>query len=229
MDDMIDFVGSRPFRCKLDFTHGYHNIRIHPESVKDTTSCCHMGKYNSLGMQQGDCNAPARMMRAMNFLFRNIKNLISCLDDILIANYSDEEHVKTIRAGRKIAKDNKLWFNKNNCQFVTARVQILGNILTHQGLEADTDKIDTIKEFSKPENKRPQHRFLGMANYLRRFCTQLGSVAVPLSELQGATKYCQWTHLHDVSFEDVKALIMTRKVLNAINPDPSRRIYLVCD
>ena len=160
-------------------------------------------------MQQGDCNAPATMMRARNFLFRNIKDLMIYLDDILIANHTYEEHINTIRAVMKIAKDNKLWFNKNKCQFMPARMQILGNILTDQGLEADPEKIDTILKFPKPGNKRQLQRFLSMANYLRQFCPPLGSVAAPLTELQGATKYWKWTHLHDVSYEEVKALIIS--------------------
>ena len=180
-------------------------------------------------MQQGDCNAHATMMRAMNFLFRNIKDLMIYLDDMLIANHTHEEQINTIRAVMKLAKDNKLWFNKNKHQFMPARMQIFGNILTDQGLEAHPDKIDGIMEFPKLGNQRQLERFLGMANYLRQFCQQLGSVAAPLSELQGATKHWKWTHLHDVSFEGVKTLIMTNKVLKPINPDPSQRIYLVCN
>ena len=115
MKQIIDSVGSRPIRRKLDLTDGYNNIGIHPESVKDSTLCCHMGKYDSLVMQQGDCNAPATMMRPMNFLFRNIKDLMIYLDDMLIANHTYEEHINTIGAVMKIAKDNKLSFNKNHC------------------------------------------------------------------------------------------------------------------
>ena len=110
-----------------------------------------------------------------------------------------------------------------------ARLQILGKMLTDQGLDADPDKIDTILEFPTTGNKSQLHRFLGMANYLRQFCPQLGSVAAPLSELQGATKDWKWTHLHDVLLEEVKALIMGNKLLKPINTDPSSSIYLVCD
>ena len=82
----------------------------------------------------------------------------------------------------KIAKDNTLWFHKNKCQFMPARMLMLQNMLTDQGLEADTDRIDTIVKFARPVNKRQLQGFLGMANYLRQFYTQLGSVAAPLSE-----------------------------------------------
>ena len=68
-----------------------------------------------------------------------------------------------------------------------------------------------------------------MANYIRQLCTPLGSLAGPLSELQGAMKHWKCTHLHDISFDEVKSRIMTNKVRKAINTDPSQRIYLVGD
>ena len=122
------------------------------------------------------------------------------LDDILIANHTYEEHINTIRAVMKIAKHNELWFYKNKCQFMPARMQILANILTDEGLEADPEKINTILKFPQPDNERQLQRILGMANYLREYCQQLGSVAAPLTEVQVATEHWKWTHLHDVSF-----------------------------
>lgn len=47
MQLIIDVAGSRHFRCKLGLADRYHNIRIHPELVKDSTFCCHMRKYDS--------------------------------------------------------------------------------------------------------------------------------------------------------------------------------------
>ena len=56
-----------------------------------------MWKFDSLVMQQGDCNAPATMMSAMNYLFREVQDQMIHLDDILIANQTNEEHINTIR------------------------------------------------------------------------------------------------------------------------------------
>ena len=89
-----------------------------------------------------------------------------------------------------------------------ARMQILVNIVTDQGLEADPDKIDTIVKFPTTGNNRQLQRLLTMANYVRQFCPHLRSVAAPLSELQGPTKHWKWIYLQDFSFEEVQALIM---------------------
>ena len=68
------------------------------------------------------------------------------------------------------------------------KLAILGDHLTELGLEADPDKVNTIKQFPKPDNRRQLQRFLGMVNYLKQFCTELAATAAPLSELQGSTK-----------------------------------------
>ena len=114
------------------------------------------------------------------------------------------------------------------CQFMPARIQFLENIFTDLGLEAEPDKIDNIPIFPKPGNERQLHRILGMANYLTQFCIQLGSVAAPPSERQDLTKYWKCTHLHNVSFEEVRALIMSNKVLMIIHSDFNQSLYFVC-
>ena len=88
---------SRPFKSKLDLTDVYHNIRIPPDSLSDSTFTCHMAKCDSLVMQQGDCDAPETMITGMNYLFRQVKDQMIYLDDILIVKHTYKEHINTIR------------------------------------------------------------------------------------------------------------------------------------
>jgi len=97
-NQIINWLASKRFKAKLDLTDGCHNIRHHPDSVKHSTFLCHIGKFDSLVMQQGDCNAPPIMMRAMNWLLREFidKTVMVYLDDILIGNNTYEEHMQTV-------------------------------------------------------------------------------------------------------------------------------------
>ena len=90
-------------------------------------------------MQQGDCNAPATVMRAMNYLFREVVNQMIYLYDILIANHTYEAHINTIQQVLRIAKENKLCFNRHKCQVMLDKLAILAGFLTGLGLEADPD------------------------------------------------------------------------------------------
>ena len=147
MEQMKDCIESRPIRRNLDLTDRYHNLRIHPDWVSDSTFTCHMGKFDSLVMQQGDCNAPATMMKAMNYLFREVKDRMTYLDDILIANHTYEQHINTIRQVLQIGRENRLWFYRHICHFMPDKLAILGDYLTELELEADPDKVNTIQEF----------------------------------------------------------------------------------
>jgi len=86
-----------------------------------------MGKFDSLVMQQGDCNVPATMMRAMNWLLREFlgKTVMVYMDDILNGNNTCEEHIQTVRAVLKTLGKAKIWFNKDKCQIMPQRMELL--------------------------------------------------------------------------------------------------------
>ena len=53
---IMDFVGSRTFRRKLHLRDRYYNISIYQKSIPNSTLYCHMAEYDSLVIQQRDCN-----------------------------------------------------------------------------------------------------------------------------------------------------------------------------
>jgi len=231
INQIIDWLASKRVKSKLDLTDGYHNIRHHPDSVKYSTFSCHMGKFDSLVMQQGDCNAPAIMMRAMNLLLREFigKTVMGYLDDILIGNNTYEEHTQIVRAVLKTRENAKMWFNKDKCQIMPKRMELLRHVLHKNGLDAECEKIKKVEDFKTPTNRREIKRFIGVVNYLARFCKDLATKGRYLCELQGSTKQYKWTHLHDEAFKQVKELIMSNAVLIPINDDSYEQIYLITD
>ena len=124
INQIIDWLASKKCKSKLDLTDGYHNIRYHPDSVKNSTFSYNTGKFDSLVMQQGGCNAPATMMRAMNWILREFigKTVMIYLDDILIRNNTYEENVQTVRAVLKSAEKAKMWFHKDKCQIMPQKM-----------------------------------------------------------------------------------------------------------
>ena len=219
MEHIKDFIAYRPFRSKLDLTDGYYNIRIHLDSVRYSTFTWHMGKLDSLVMLQGDCNAPATMTGAMNYLYGEVQDPMIYSDDILIVNHSYEEHINTIRHVFQIGKENKLWFNRHKCQFMPDELAVLVDFVRELALEADPDKVNFIQQFAKPDNGRQLLRFLDMVNYLRQFGPKPATAAAFISELQESTKQWKGTDLHTCSFQTCKDRIMSNKVLKPINPD----------
>jgi len=156
INQIIDWLACKKFKSKLDLTDGYHNIRHHPASIKLATFSCHMGKFDSLVMQQGNCNAPATMMGSMNWLLRVFigKTVMVYLDDILIGNNTHEEHMQTVMAVLKTLEKAKMWFNKDKCKIIPQRMELLVHVLHNNGLKADPGKIKKVVDFKTPTNRR---------------------------------------------------------------------------
>jgi len=228
---IIDCLARKKFKSKLDLTDGYHKIRHHLDSIKHSTFSFDMEKFDSLVIQQSDCNTPATMIRAINWLLREFlgKTVMVYLNDILIGNNIYEEHVQRVRAGLKTLERAKLWFNKVKCQIMPKRIELLVHVLHNNGLEADPGKIKKVLDFKTPTNRKDIQTFMGVANYFARFCKDLVTKGRCLYELQVSTKQFKWTHLHDEAFKQVKVLIMCNSVLKPINHKSNEQIYLITD
>jgi hypothetical protein len=88
-------VGARVF-SKVDLHSGYHQIKIHPEDVPETTFSTRYRLYQYLVMSFGLTNAPAYFMYLMNSVFMPEldKFVMVFIDDILIYSNSEEEHAR---------------------------------------------------------------------------------------------------------------------------------------
>ena len=105
------------------------------------------------------------------------------LDDILIGNNTYEEHMQTARAVLQTLEKAKMWFNKDKCQIMPQKMQLLGHILHNNRLEADPEKIKKVVDFKTPTNTTEIQRFMRVVNYLARFCKDLATKGRCLYEL----------------------------------------------
>ena len=119
----------------MDLADAYHSVRNDPDSVKHTTFVTHMGNFNSLIMQQGDCNASATMMKVMTDIFKDLiykpdKGVVVYLDDIIISTKTYEDHVDLVREVLRRLKKEKFYIKKEKCQLLTKELKILGYVVT---------------------------------------------------------------------------------------------------
>ena len=65
----------------------------------------------------------------------------------------------------------------------TERGPICWSPTTADGLKADPDKVEAVKNIPPPEDKEGIGRFLGFVQYLSKFIPNLSQVDAPLREL----------------------------------------------
>ena len=99
-------------------------------------------------------------------------NWDTCLiyfDDIIVFSNTFEEHLKRLcLVLNRLCKAN-LKLKPKKCHFGTRQVQFLGHVVSQHGVEADTEKMQAVTEFPRPQSLKDARSFLCLANYYRRF------------------------------------------------------------
>ncbi|KAJ1571233.1 hypothetical protein NDA12_003308 [Ustilago hordei] len=170
---------------KLDLRAAYNLIRIAKGDEWKTAFGTQLGLYEYLVMPFGLANAPAHFQSFINDTFRDIIGIyvVVYLDDFLIFSDTEEAHVKHVTEVLTRLRSNRLFAKLPKCEFHTKTVEFLGYIIKPTGIEMDPEKVHTVKEWPMPESIHDIQRFLGFANFYRRFIAHFARIAKPLTAL----------------------------------------------
>lgn len=70
--------------------------------------------------------------------------MVVFIDDILIYQKSDKEHVKHPRVILKTLKENKLYAKLSKCEFWLREAGFLSHVISIGGIDVDPLKIDAV-------------------------------------------------------------------------------------
>ncbi len=104
----------------------------------------------------------------------------------------------------------------------------LGYILTPTGVQMDPKKIDAVRNWPRPTTVKELQRFLGFANFYRRFIAHYSQVAAPLTSLlKRKTHSISWAPEAEQAFHQLRSAFCTAPAL--IHPDPNLRFVVEVD
>src|SRR5438067_9897345 len=190
IDEMLDkFEGSKWF-SSIDLASAYWQVEMDEKDIEKMAFITSEGLYEFLVMPFRLCNAPVTFQRLMHEVLGNLiySKAPVYLDDIIIHSKTFEQHLKDIEEVFGKLREAKLMSKESKCEFCAAEIKFLGHIIGRDGRKVDPDKVEKVKNYSKPENISQLREFLGLTSYYRKFIKDFSKKAKPLTKLLKGTK-----------------------------------------
>ncbi|KAK3506431.1 hypothetical protein QTP70_002157 [Hemibagrus guttatus] len=206
---------------KLDLRSAYNLIRIREGDEWKTAFVSPTGHYEYLVMPFGMVNASSVFQDFMHEVLREFlhKSILVYIDDILIYSRSLADHCQQVAEVLQRLRDYCLFLKAEKCTFHQPSVQFLGYIIDRSGIRMDEKKVTAVKDWPIPTSVKELQRFLGFANFYRRFIQGYSSITSSLTSLlKNKPKSLSWTPATTQAFETLKTAFTTAPLL--AHPDP---------
>eukprot|EP00833_Pecoramyces_ruminatium_P017519 jgi/Orpsp1_1/1191551/evm.model.d7180000086902.1 len=229
IDEIFSSLCGAKIFSTLDLFSGYHQIRMDDDSIDLTSFTTRYGNFVYKVMPFGLCGAPATFQREMNRILFNLLGVcvFIFLDDILIFSKDEKEHFKHLSMVFAIFREYEIKINIEKCCFFKTEIEVLGHIVSKDGLKMIRSKIDAILNWEKPKNITELKSFLGTVGYYRKFIFNISKLAAPLNVLLRKNVPFEWTNNQQLSFDNLKHSLTRAPIL--VYPDYSKQFIIRTD
>ena len=160
-------------------------------------------------MPFGLVNSGATFCRLMRQVLANVPNIDSFVDDMWIFTETWEANMTSLRQVLDRLRSAKLTAKPSKCFIGYSSIECLGHNIVE-------DKIQAIREATRPQTKRQMMSFLGLAGFYRRFIPSFSSIASPLTDLTKKDRpnsIKDWQDKHEKAFQTLKTRLTSGPIL----------------
>jgi len=137
-------------------------------------------------MYFGLTNSPATFQTMMNNLFWGLINqgdMATFIIDILVATDTEEGHDKLVNKVLRRLEENDLFVKLEKCKWKVREIKFLGVVIGPKGIEMQKEKVEGVLNWLALRNVKEVQKFLGLANYYRRFIKDFARIVALLHVL----------------------------------------------
>ena len=251
VEQLVDETRGARFFSKVDLASAYWQFRVRQEDQFKTSFRVPGGQYEFRVGAFGLHGMSSLLMRYMHSIFgrpalsfdssgRVVPGLgpspgppmlgrfvqVYC-DDILIFSKTRAEHLAHVRMVLETLRHHQLYAKASKCNFGRSSVGFLGHVISEHGVAVDPRKVAAVAEWAPPTSCTDVRRFVGLANYYRKFVLRFSALAAPLTALCSPRATFRWGASEEQSFAALKAALTSAPVLRVW--DPARPTRLLTD
>jgi hypothetical protein len=126
-------------------------------------------------------------------------------------------------------RDRKLFAKATKCQFGRSAVGFLGHVISERSVAVDPQKVAAVAEWVPPASCTNVRRFVGLANFYRKFVRNFSGLASPLMALYSPRARFSWGDAAEQqNFDALRMALTSAPVLRAWDSarpmPPDRRV-----
>ncbi len=108
--------------------------------------------------------------------------------------------------------------NKEKCFFGLKQIEILGHVVTADGIKTDPQKIEAVCNAPRPKNVSQFRSFLGTCGFLMKFVPNYANLSEPLIKLSRQGQEWQWSsEAENANFQFLKKELVSEPCLAYFN------------
>ena len=174
IDQLVDATIGHPRMSFLSAFQGYHQIPLALEDQEKKTFVTPTRNYHYKVMPFCLKNVGSTYQRMMTKVFELQlgKNIEVYIDDMVVNSKDVSDHVDDLRNIFGTLREHKLRLNASKCSFGVGSGKFLNYIVTHRGIEVNSDQIRAINNLQSPRNLKEVQKLTGMTVALNRFISQ---------------------------------------------------------
>ena len=187
----------------------------------------YISSFEPMVMFFGMTNLPAMFQVMINEILRDLINegkVAAFVDDVLVGTKTEEGHNEIVEEILKRLEENNLYVKLEKCVWKARKIGFLGVVIGPNEIEIEVEKVDGVLSWPEPKNVKGVRKFLGLANYYRRFIKDFARVARPINMLTRKDEKWQWGEEQQKTFDELKQVFTTKLVLVALDLDKEFRI-----
>ena len=108
----------------------------------------------------------------MNEILRDLINkgkVAAFVDDVLVRTETEEGYDEIVEEILRRLEENNLYVKLEKCVWKVQKIGFLGVVIGPNGIEMEEEKVDRVLSWPELKNVKDIRKFLGLANYYRRF------------------------------------------------------------
>ncbi|GFT98721.1 retrovirus-related Pol polyprotein from transposon 17.6 [Trichonephila clavipes] len=187
LDDILHEISGSNYFSALDMKSAFNQIPLHfADRHKTAFSTPDGDKYEFNRLCFGLKNSPKAFQSIAQEVLGDLlhNGALVYIDDIILFTKTIDEHF-----------------------------ELLGFVVTPEGILIDKDKSVSINEFPVPKDQKQIKSFLGCCNFYRRYIKNFAKRALPLTNLLRKDTPFEWTSETQEVFDDIKKAILNPPVL----------------